>query len=79
MVDLRAIVDEVGRGRVTLACRGELAAGAVDARAVAVLARRAERPDPEPLFGLDDRLAAVERPEPDLGGYDALLGRQEAR
>ncbi len=79
MVDLLAIVDEVGPGRVTLACRGALAAGAVNARAVAVLARRAERPDPEPLFGLDDRLAAVEWPEPDLGGYDALLGRQEAR
>jgi hypothetical protein len=77
MVDLLAIVEEVGPGRVALACRGALAASAIDARAVAVLARRADRPDPGPLTGLDDRLAAVERPEPGLTDYDALLGRQE--
>jgi transposase len=73
MVDLLAIVDEVGAGRVALACRGALAAGAVDARAVAVLARRAERPAPEPLTGLDARLAALARPAPALDDYDRLL------
>jgi len=78
MVDLLCVVDEVGAEPVALACRGAMTAGAIDARAVAVLARRADRPDPEPLTGLDDRLACVERPEPELDGYDALLGRQEA-
>ena len=73
MVDLLAIVNDVGLDRVALACRGALAAGALDARAVAVLARRADRPDPPPLTGLDDRLAAVARPAPVLDDYDTLL------
>jgi transposase len=75
MVDLLALVGELGAEPVALACRGALAAGALDARAVAVLARRAERPDPGPLTGLGPRLDAVARPEPALVGYDALLKR----
>jgi transposase len=79
MVDLLASVDDVGAERVALACRGALAAGAIDARAVAVLARRADRPQPPRLTGLDDRLQAVARPEPELAGYDALLEREAGR
>jgi transposase len=75
MVDLLALVCELGAERVALACRGALAAGALDARAVAVLARRAERPDPPPLTGLAPRLQALARAEPALDGYDALLAR----
>jgi len=41
---------------------------------VAVLARRNDRLEPEPLTGLSERLQASERPEPSLVGYDALLG-----
>ena len=78
MVDLLALTDELGAECVALACRGALAAGALDARAVAVLARRAERPDPPPLSGLDERLVAVAPPPPALDGYDALLGGEEA-
>jgi hypothetical protein len=45
-----------------LAVRGALAAGAVDGRAVAVLARRTTQPTALPLAGLDARLAAHDRP-----------------
>jgi Mu transposase-like protein len=79
MVDLLAVVGELGAEPVALACRCALAAGAIDARAVAVLARRAERPNPEPLTGLQPRLAAVARPEPALAGYDTLLDREASR
>ena len=51
----------------------------IDGRAVQVLARRAERTQPGPLTGLDERLAAAERPAPDLAGYDQLLDREAAR
>jgi hypothetical protein len=56
-----------------------LAAGAIDGRAVAVLARRAETAHAAPvaLTGLQPRLAAHERPAPDLAHYDQLL--EEAR
>ena len=58
-----------------MAVRGALTAGAIDGRAVAVLARRAEGPDtPAPLTGLGARLTAHERPAPDLADYDQLLG-----
>ena len=63
-----------GPAQVELAVRGALAAGAHDGRAVAVLARRAERPrSPRPLTDLDARLAAIDRPAPDLADYDQLL------
>ncbi len=76
MVDVLLLAREHGPGRVELAVRGTLAAGAIDGRAVAVLARRTGTPDrpPTPLIGLDARLAAHDRPEPELAGYDALIG-----
>ncbi|MCA1700726.1 MAG: IS21 family transposase [Actinobacteria bacterium] len=76
MVDVLMLLREHGPTRVELAVCGALAAGAHDGRAVAVLAARAERPAAPPLQGLDGRLAAGERPEPDLQVYDQLLGEQ---
>jgi hypothetical protein len=73
MVDVLLLAREHGPERVELAVGGALAAGAHDGRAVAVLARRAERTEPPPLTGLDDRLAATARPAPDLSDYDQLL------
>ena len=67
------LVRECGPERVELAVAGALAAGAHDGRAVALLARRSERSKPEPLAGLEDRLAATARPEPSLSDYDQLL------
>ena len=49
------------------------------ASAVAVLARRSERPAPAPLSGLEDRLAATERPAPTITEYNQLLGQETAR
>jgi len=75
MVDVLMLAREHGPARLELAVRGALAAGAVDGRAVAVLARRAGQPArrTEPLADLDARLTAHDRPEPDLTGYDALI------
>jgi hypothetical protein len=76
MVDVLMLAREHGAARVELAVRGTLAAGAIDGRAVAVLARRTDstiRPAPR-LSGLDARLAAHDRPEPELASYDALIG-----
>ena len=75
MVDVLMLVREHGPARVELAVRGALAAGAIDGRAVAVLARRTSSTAPAPrLDGLEARLAAHDRPEPDLAGYDQLIG-----
>jgi len=80
MVDVLMLVREHGPEHIELAVRGALAAGAHDGRAVAVLASRADRRAPAaPLTGLDPRLAATERPAPDLGDYDQLLARERAR
>jgi transposase len=79
MVDVLMLVREHGAEQVELAVRGALAAGAHDGRAVAVLARRADRAAPGPLTGLDPRLTAVDRPEPDLAGYDQLLALETGR
>ena len=76
MVDVLLLCREHGPARVELAVRGTLAAGAVDGRAVAVLARRttqAARP-PAQLTDLGPRLTAHDRPAPDLAGYDELIG-----
>jgi len=74
IVDVLLLVREHGPARVELAVRGTLAAGAIDGRAVAVLARRsAPQPSPPPLRNLDARLAAHDRPEPELADYDALI------
>jgi len=75
MVDVLLLCRELGAGQVELAVRGALAVGAHDGRAVQVLARRAERTEPQPLMGLDERLAQTERPAPGLTDYDQLLGR----
>jgi transposase len=75
MVEVLLLCREHGPDRVALAVRGVLAAGAIDGRAVAVLARRARSvPPPAPLTDLQPRLAAHERPAPDLANYDQLLG-----
>jgi transposase len=77
MVDVLLLCREHGPASVELAVRGALAAGAIDGRAVAVLARRAQsngRAAPAPLTGLQPRLTAHERPAPDLADYDQLLG-----
>jgi transposase len=79
MVDVLMLCRELGAERVELAVRGALAAGAHDGRAVAVLARRAERPPVVPLDGLQERLAASERPAPGLSEYDQLLAGEQAR
>jgi transposase len=76
MVDVVLLCRDHGPDRVALAVRGALAAGAIDGRAVAVLARRAETvaSAPAPLADLQPRLAAHARPAPDLADYDQLLG-----
>jgi transposase len=75
MVDVLMLIREHGPARVELAVRGALAAGAIDGRAVAVLARQTSSPTaPMRLDGLDARLRAHDRPEPDLAGYDQLIG-----
>ena len=79
MVDVLMLCRELSPERVELAVRGALAAGANDGRAVAVLARRAERPATAPLSGLDERLAATDRPEPQITDYNQLMGQEQAR
>ncbi len=74
MVDVLLLCRELGAARVALAVRGALSCGALEGGAVAVLARQNDRPEPERLAGLSDRLAQTARPEPELSGYDALLG-----
>jgi transposase len=75
MVDVLLLCRELSPERVELAVRGALAAGAYDGRAVALLARRRERPAQLPLFELPERLRELERPQPTLGDYDAFLTR----
>jgi transposase len=79
MVDVLLLVRELGPERVELAVRGALAAGAHDGRAVALLAKRSERPAQLPLFELPERLKATRRPQPTLGDYDRLLQRGGAQ
>ena len=72
MVDVLMLCRELGAARVELAAQDALAAGCADGRAVQLLARREERPQPVPLE-LDERLRAVGAPAPSIAGYDALL------
>jgi transposase len=74
MVEVLMLCRDHGPATVELAVRGVLAAGAIDGRAVGVLARRTVPVAPQRLDGLDARLAAHDRPEPDLTGYDQLIG-----
>jgi hypothetical protein len=79
MVDVLLLCRELGASRVELAVRGALAAGAHDGRAVALLARRGERPAQPTLFELPERLRGRERATPTLGDYDRLLQRGGAQ
>jgi transposase len=77
MVDVVLLCRDHGADAVALAVRGALTAGAIDGRAVAVLARRAHSAPPPThvgLTGLEPRLVAHDRPAPDLADYDQLLG-----
>lgn len=74
MVDVLMLCREHGTEETELAVRGALSAGAHDGRAVAVLARRAERSQAPLLAELPQRLAGLGRPEPTLERYDELLG-----
>jgi transposase len=77
MVDVLLLCREHGPDQVELAVCGALTAGAIDGRAVAVLARRADgaaTAPPAPLTDIAPRLAAHARPAPDLTDYDRLLG-----
>lgn len=72
MVEVLLLNREVGPRRVELAVRSALAAGAHDERAVALLARRVERPS-APALALEERLVGIGSPPPsDLSGYDRL-------
>lgn len=75
MVDVLMLCREHGPATVELGARGVLTAGAIDGRAVGVLARRTSPTAPTPrLDGLEAHLQAHDRPEPDLTGYDQLIG-----
>jgi len=77
MIDVLLLSRDHGPDRVALAVRGALTAGAIDGRAVAVLARRADTAPAGTVAALSDlppRLAVHERPVPDLTDYDQLLG-----
>jgi transposase len=77
MVDVLLLHRELGAGRVQLAVRGALAAGAHDGRAVALLARRSGRAA-APALEVEERLAGIGCPPPtDISGYDQL--RQASR
>jgi transposase len=74
MVDVVLLCRVHGPAVVELAVRGALTAGAIDGPAVAVLARRAQATAAVamPLSGLEARLAAHDRPVPNLTDYDQL-------
>jgi transposase len=72
MVDVLVLCRELGAETVKLAVAGAVAAGAHDGRAVALLARRRERPG-TPALEVEERLARIGSPPPqDLSGYDQL-------
>ena len=79
MVDVLLLAREHGAGHLELAVRGALAAGAIDGRAVSVLAARVERPPAAVIDDLPDRLAGLGSPEPTLDQYDQLLQIGAAR
>jgi hypothetical protein len=82
MVDVVLLCREHGPDQVALAVRGALTAGAIDGRAVAVLARRAQSAPAVvvALSGLEPRLTAHDRPAPeDLADYDQLRDSEVRR
>jgi len=74
MVDVLMLCREHRPATVELAVRGVLAAGAIDGRAVGILARRTSASPTPRLQGLEVRLQTHDRPEPDLADYDQLIG-----
>jgi transposase len=74
IVDVLMLCREHRPATVELAVRGVLAAGAIDGRAVGILARRTSAGPTPRLQGLEVRLQAHDRPEPDLADYDQLIG-----
>jgi hypothetical protein len=79
IVDVVLLCREHGQARVELAVCGALAAGAHDGRAVAVLARQAQRRTPSALE-VDARLAGIGAPpSADLSDYDQLRGKEAGR
>jgi len=79
MVDVLVLCRELGPERVEHAARDALESGACDGRAVAVLARRTSEQPVAQLTDLDDRLAHVGSPTPDLSNYDTLLPQGDSR
>ena len=81
MVDVVMLASELGAERVELAVGGSLAAGAYDGRAVALLARKVERPEATEISSLlEAGLTRAEAPPPDdLGAYDQLLAANTTR
>jgi transposase len=76
MVDVLMLCREHPVARVELAVRGALAAGAYDGKAVALLARQAQRPTAAALE-VDAKLQGIGAPPPtDLGDYDTLRDRE---
>jgi hypothetical protein len=72
MVDVLLLCREHPVSRVELAVRGAIAAGAVDGKAVALLARQAQRPAVAALQ-VDAKLQGIGAPAPtNLADYDAL-------
>jgi transposase len=79
MVDVLMLCREHPAGRVELAVRGALAAGAYEGRAVAVLCNRSARPQPAAL-DVDAKLAGIGQPPPDdLADYDQLRDQETGR
>jgi transposase len=78
MVDVLLLCREMSPARVELATRGALTAGATDGRAVAVLARRSERPE-FARIELEPRLAQIGGGKPSLDHYDQLLCKGGSR
>lgn len=79
MVEVLLLAREVGPEAMITGVAGALAAGAHDGRAVALLARRGARAPAPILVDLPERLRAAERPQPELSGYDQLLGQEGIR
>jgi hypothetical protein len=76
MVDVLLLCREHGLEVVERAVCGVLAAGAHDGRAVKLLIERQQRPAPQQLSELPERLQAHQRPEPTLFDYNELIARE---
>jgi hypothetical protein len=79
MVDVLMLCREHRLEVVERAVAGALAAGALDGRAVKLLAERQARPEPEALTQLPERLTQHDRPVPTLFDYDQLIAREPGR